>query len=787
MLRFFTSDIRRNLIKILCLTVGFAVGFLLVAKVYFEKTYDSFFPDSDRIYYVSECFTINGEYEEYSATPGGIVPGLLAYVPQIETATRYTSLIGEGNIALDDERTFAIEGINMADTCFFDVFSTPILVGDPHQALAVTDQVFIPRSLAEKIGGDPVGLRICVPEFSRDYKVTIAGIYEDFPLNSTIPNRIYLSLSSIGNFTYDGTRNWVGNDRYISFAKIARGTSPDDMKPYIETMLRENVDSETLDVFHFNINVSTPLVGSYTSRDGVRIMMWTLSLLAVIMILSASLNYLLIVIGQMGRRSKEMAIRKCYGTSNIRLFARVLCESAFYLIVSLLLAVLLIFCCSDLCTAILGYTPVQLLSVGHIWVIEVAICLVILVITGIIPAWIYCRTPVAAAFRRSPVNRRGWKLALLSIQFFASGLLLCLLVLIGRQYRLITDVNMGFEYENIGRVNLSGVPYNVRSTIADELRRLGCVDGVSSSDHDYFFNGSGNNVWVDGRWEDHVNVTDLYYANADILDVMGMKLTQGQTFLENADSVTHQVIVEERFADVLAKLGVDTTDNIVGQHFYITGHDGPAEVTICGVIGNMRRGGFESDAIDKRAAVFFPASSVRDNLYVRFNHLTSAALAEAQTVIDGIGYTDPLYITPYRERMNILTEPVRRFGTSVMIVGVAILVIAMVGLVGYTSDEVIRRAKEIAIRKVTGTTTGQIVRIFCKDILIVALPSLAAGAAVAMIVGRKWISQYSDQVSLSPVYMLACVLVILILLLCVVAANSLSIARSNPVVYLRNE
>lgn len=251
--------------------------------------------------------------------------------------------------------------------------------------------------------------------------------------------------------------------------------------------------------------------------------------------------------------------------------------------------------------------------------------------------------------------------------------------------------------------------------------------------------------------------------------------------------MTHQVIVEERFADVLAKLGVDTTDNIVGQHFYITGHDGPAEVTICGVIGNMRRGGFESDAIDKRAAVFFPASSVRDNLYVRFNHLTSAALAEAQTVIDGIGYTDPLYITPYRERMNILTEPVRRFGTSVMIVGVAILVIAMVGLVGYTSDEVIRRAKEIAIRKVTGTTTGQIVRIFCKDILIVALPSLAAGAAVAMIVGRKWISQYSDQVSLSPVYMLVCVLVILILLLCVVAANSLSIARSNPVVYLRNE
>ena len=74
MLRFFTSDLRRNITKIICLTIGLAIGFLLVAKIYFEDTYDTFFPDADRIYYVAESVTQNEEYKEYYQTPGATAP-----------------------------------------------------------------------------------------------------------------------------------------------------------------------------------------------------------------------------------------------------------------------------------------------------------------------------------------------------------------------------------------------------------------------------------------------------------------------------------------------------------------------------------------------------------------------------------------------------------------------------------------------------------------------------------------------------------------------------------------
>ena len=106
---------------------------------------------------------------------------------------------------------------------------------------------------------------------------------------------------------------------------------------------------------------------------------------------------------------------------------------------------------------------------------------------------------------------------------------------------------------------------------------------------------------------------------------------------------------------------------------------------------------------------------------------------------------------------------------------------------GFTADEVQRRAREIAIRKVTGTSASKIVGLFCRDAAIVAVPSLMAGAAVAIIIGRQWLSQFTDQVSLSPLSMVLCVIVLLLIVIAVVIINSYKVARSNPVDHLRCE
>ncbi len=788
-MRFFTSDIRRNITKIVCLTVGLAMGFILIAKVYFEQTYDTFFPDSDRIYRITESFVQNGEYKEYLFTPGAFAPGLKRYAPQVAAATRYTGFLHENDVRTDDGRSFTAEGVELADSCFFDVFQARIIAGDPHEALAVKDVCMIPRSLADKIGGNVVGQRLCALAFSEDYKVTIGGVYEDFPVNSTLPNAIYLSLSSIGNFAHDGRDNWMGNDRYSSCVRLVEGVSAEDLKPTLLKLIEDHVDKEAIEMFTFRMGLR-PLVGLHTSTDMVRTMIWMLSLLAVILLMSAGLNYLLIVIGQMGHRSKEMAVRKCYGTGNSRIFGRVMAESVFFLLVAMGLAVLLVFCFSDLCRDLLGYTPQVLFSTGKVWLVEGAVCIGLLLITGAVPAWMYCRTPVASAFRSNVRSRRGWKLVLLAVQFFASGLLMCLLVLVGRQYYMMSRLDMGFEYENVGYVSLDGMPRESRSALVSELQRLGCVEGVASTYHNFVEKASGNNVWIDDRIEDQINVADFYNVNPDIFDVMGMEFVQGGTFDMTADSVGRQVVVEERFIDVMKKLtGIDD-DNLIGRTFKITEHvgiEGTQDFIVCGVVRNMRRGGFDEESADVRSAVIFPSRNISANLFVRFNMLTPETLHQAQEVIARVYPTRELYITPYRMQVEQLTAEVRRFGMSVIISGIAIVVIAMIGLVGYTADEVQRRAKEIAIRKVTGTPASKIVRMLCVDILKVALPSLVAGGAVAVSVGRRWLSQYTEQVPLSPMSMVLCIVVLLMLIISVVALNSLNVARSNPIDHLRSE
>lgn len=789
MLRFFTSDLRRNLIKILCLTVGMSVGFLLVAKIYFEQTYDSFFPDIDRLYHITESVVENGEYKEYPWLPGGTAPELQRNIPGIEIATRTTNLDDYTSIKLEDERVFYVEGIELADTCFFDVLRTPIIEGNPHEVLAIEDHVMIPRSLAEKIGGDVIGLKFTNVSWGDEYKATIGGVYEDYPLNSTIENNLYLGMPTIGKFTWDGTENLLGNDRYKGYALLSKDARPDDLHTLILDHLKKKIPEEAFTISDYKVWLR-PMEGAYSSKDGVKTMSWMLGMLAVVMLMCAGLNYLLIVIGQLTARGKEMAIRKCYGTDRSHLFTRVMGESMFFLMISLSLAILLAFCFSGLCKELLGYTPQQLFSTGRVWLVEGSVCIALLVITGIIPSVIYSRTPVVHAFRPATHGRKAWKLALLAIQFFATGLIMCLLVLVGRQYKMVGNLKMGFEYENIGIFMRNGLSKSTINTIIKELRNLPFVEGVATTNRDISWGASGNMVWVEGQYENQVNVADMEYFNPEIFDVMGIKFIQGGNFHAETDSIVEEVIVEERFIELLQKYFGETDSDIVGKRFYISGHSGEGpdrERTIVGVIENIRRGGLEYERVDPRAGVIFPIHGPQEIVYVRFTEITPENLKEAQKVIDSINNKNEIYITPYKTRIDANRAPIRKFGTSVMVVGIVIILIALIGLVGYVADEVNRRAKEIAIRKVNGTTAAKIVRLFCIDILKVALPSLILGGAVAMIVGQRWLAQFTDRVSLSPISMIASLILILLLINGVVIAKSLHVARSNPVDHLRSE
>lgn len=773
---------KKTVIKIICLGLGLAMGLLLIAKVYFEQTYDCFYPDADRIYKVKESFVMNGEYDEYQNTAGAIGPGVKEYTPQVEAATRYTYLEGETTVETDDKRKYSVDAICLADSCLFDVLPREIIAGDYKQVLAVTDQCMIPRSLAEKIGGNVIGMRLSIPERSEDAFCVVGGVYEDFPLNSTVPSAIFLSLKTIGKYMQDGTQNWIGNDRYSTFVRLAKGADAKMTTKYLDKMVREHVDKESLDMCNYKIKV-VPLKDEHLSDQSAKTMIWIQTLLAAMLLLCAALNYLLIVFGQIVGRSKEMAIRKCYGTSPRGIIGMVLREGTVHLLLSLAVAGVLLYAFQGEVETLLGVSVTGLLfNQGVMWLLA-AVCLFILLITGVLPGWIYARIPVSTVFRKYNESRRVWKRSLLAVQFVAAGFLFCLLILTGRQYSLMVNDNPGYDCNNLLHVSLSGIPHEERTKAVTELKRLSCVKDVTSAYQGLLEWCSGDNVWEEGKEDKQFNIADMYGCNPNFFSVLGIPVIQGTTFFEHADSTDNQVMVDEVFVSEMKK-HFDWNDDVIGRSVIITGHD-KSLFTICGVFRHIRLGNICNE--DPRGAAIFYTPYIMSNMYIRVSEASAETIAEVQKVIDKLFPTRDITVYNIKTELAGMYDTQRNFRDSVMIAGIVTIVIAFIGLVGYTADEVNRRRKEIAIRKVNGARVNEIVMLFIKDMLMISVPSLIVGGVAATIVGRKWLTQFSEQVSLAPWLSVACIAAIVAVLVAVVILNCRRIAMSNPVDYLKNE
>ena len=174
---------RHDGMKIISLGVGLAVALVLVAKMYFEQSFDKFYPDTDRIYRLAENFTQRGSDEvSFSQVPGAVAPAMQAEVPGVEVATRLTYLEqGNTTFTTQEKLRYTADNILFADTNLFSVFPRPVLMGDARQILATPFQAMVSRSLAEKMGGvDKVdGMKIRSDK-NAEFEVVIAGVFETF-------------------------------------------------------------------------------------------------------------------------------------------------------------------------------------------------------------------------------------------------------------------------------------------------------------------------------------------------------------------------------------------------------------------------------------------------------------------------------------------------------------------------------------------------------------------------------------------------------------------------------
>ena len=779
------SDI---LIKVLSLGIGLAVGIVLIAKVFFELSYDSFYKDIDRVYTIRTWYSQHGDEHDYGQVSGAVSVGFMEEVPGVEAGTR-TTFVFNGDTYLDENGNKLKATLVCADTCFFKVFDRPILAGDPVKVLGKWGSVMVSRSFAEKILrsaqddiSSVIGKQIANADMD-GLKLSIEGVFEDFPKNGSLDYDILLSMETYGK---QSTDNWLGNDRYKGYVKLMPGVDPNTLTDAIRKMQEAHQPLEQIEAQGTSLKYFLkPFSKMHTSAPEVRQQVILLSIVAALLILISLLNYILIVISSMVKRSKELGVRKCYGAEGKHIYGMLSKEASIHILLSLSLAAVIIFAGRGIVENLLG-VPFTTLLVPQSIVAIVAVILFVLIISIVVPAELYQRIPVYAALKNYTENSRNWKLGLLGVQVLINVFLVVMMLIIGRQYQKVSNADTGYDYKNLYYFDMFDGDRQALVRAAETLRGLPEVTGVAASYNLPFQGSNGDNVYLPDDDRSLFNIADQYECSGDFYDLMGIQFVEGR-----APRDSSEIVVDEKFVTKMAEFA-DWSDGAVGKLVFITGHDrsgdtGRRYFTISGIykpylIGNLT-------GVDNRPSALFygEIGSMTSWMPHILFKVRPEALENVRGALNEALPDKEIIIVSYAEEMRAAYADSKKMRNTMALGAVFSLLIALLGLIGFIKDESLRRSKEMAVRKINGATTRDILSVFAKDIMKLSAVMAVIACVAAYFVAHKWLEQFAEKVSPNPLYFIGGAVLVLLIVLGVVVLNCLRIARANPVESLKNE
>ena len=780
------NKISDNIIKILSLGIGLAIGIVLIAKVCFELSYDCFYKDVDRIYLIDTHYEQQGEKQDFAQTSGAVAPGFKAEVPGVEEATRYTFHYS-GNRYLDEENNILTGSLVLADSCFFKVFDRPILAGDPAKVLEKPLYAMVSESFAKKLGGvsECIGKSIANEDDPKT-KLIIEGVFEDFPANGNFHFDIIGSLEALPAYTTD---NWNGNDRYFGFVKLQKGVDYQSLGDAIRKMQEahqplEEYEQNGVKLWYY----LEPFNKVHTSQSYVHSMVVLLTITAALLIIISLLNYILIVISSMVRRAKEIGVRKCYGADSFDIHWLLAREAFVHLILSLVLAAGIIFASKGLIINLLDVPFETLLIPRSIWVISLVLVFVLLV-SVFVPAQLFMRIPVSVAFRNYTENSRRWKIGLLGVQVFINVFIVVMLIVVALQYQKMNNHNPGYDYKNLYYMSFYNGNKGTEKVVVETLMRFSEVKGVEASNALPIRGFSGDNVYLPGDDRELFNVADGYEVTPGYFDLLGIEFIAGR---KPAD--ISEMVVSESFVKKMKEFA-DWSDGAVGKVVNITGHEDAERVmeqkgfTISGVYRDIQIGNLVY--LDARPSVLF-YGDFEDDSYMPFlifktnGKLDEAAMQKITSAVSEALHGKEVHIISWADKMRSAYDDSLKMRNTVLIGSVFALMIAIIGLIGFVRDESNRRSKEMAIRKIHGATAADVIKTFAWDVLKLSLVLSVASCIFTYFVAHKWLEQFAERIGLSPLYFLIGALFVLLIVTLVVVLSSNRVARMNPVKSLKN-
>ncbi|MEY8723228.1 ABC transporter permease [Bacteroides stercorirosoris] len=752
-----------NIIKVVSLGLGLTMSILLFARVAFEQSYDTCYKDYDNLYQIFSIFTANGEqFQPQKQNCGPVAGAILENFPQeVEAATSVAYFLGaplyNGTVRFD-ARTL------LADSLFFRTMGIEVLSGNPEKELMQQDVIFLSARLARKIFGDedPIGK---VLNYDKEMQFTVKGTYVDLPDNATMRPEGVVSMPTGWNRGWSNY-SWRGGDSYYEYIRFRPGADKGVVNARLDALIQKYRPEEDKKAYGYTAFVK-PIRDVYRNEDQVKRMDFIMSILALAILFIAALNYVLISISSLTYRAKAVGVHKCSGASGGTVFSMFLLETGIIIVLALMLMGLILLNFQEFIEDTTAAKLSVLFAPDRIWVPS-AVVLALFIVGGVLPGRLFARIPVSQVFRRYTEGKKGWKRPLLFVQFAGVAFICGLMYVVMAQYNYVKDKDMGYDPHCVASANAYFGKDEESESALHFFRGLPYIEEVSCAISSPVRSYSGS--MVEGEGGQTLFSTRTSRAPEDYFKMMGMTLKEGRPA-----RATDEIVVNEAFAERMrwGNKALNHPLRMEGKNYKVVG-----------VLKDFHIGSFYEP---QDVIIFGYTRTFGNTVHVRLKEPFTENLRRLNKDVAEVYPGKTIDFEGMEQQILREYNPVRVFSNATILAAVTMFFIMLMGLIGYTTDEVRRRSKEIAIRKVNGAESIGILELLSKDILYVAGPAVIIGTLASWYVNGMWMEQFAAQVPLSWIVYVLIALAILIIIVACVIWKSWKIANENPVNSIKSE
>jgi putative ABC transport system permease protein len=785
-----------SFINIIGLAIGMACVILILMFIRDELSYDRFHEKADRIYRVVDSFDVSGGIDrDFALTSAPFAPNLKQDFAEVEDAVR---LLTRRHMVTYEDKKYYEDYLFYADASVFNIFTFPLIAGNPKSALAAPNTIVISESTALKYFGKREPLNKTLNINDQDYVVT--GIMKNMPKNSHFYAQIFASMKTHEEdpeLQEQFFRSWARHEFY-TYLLLHEDYSPEDLQAklpafiekyaakQIEAILGGSISSRLQPLK--NIHLHSHLQMEISPNGDIKYVA-IFSVIALFILLIACVNFINLATARSVNRSKEVGLRKVVGASRYQLIKQFLGESLFFTLFALFLALILIALALPLFNSLTGKEIAinylsNIILLGSIGLLLVFVGLV----SGSYPAFFVSRYQPANVLKKT-VNIRSGKSylrkGLVIFQFTLSIILFIATAVVLDQLDFLRNRKLGFNKDHVVVVPIrsNSIRKNAEAIKAELMQNPNIVSGTITIGVPGGI-VAGDAIKLVAEEGKKTLTLRMIYTDHDYVETMGMEIVEGRDFSKEmtTDASEAFLINEAAVRELQLEHPLETQLEWGGEDYDYGIHK---KGRVIGVVKDFQ---FKSlrDAIDPLIIHVWSENTFVFALRIRPDDIPGT-LAFIESKWRDLDPAHPFEYSFMDETFDRIYRSEEKLSKIFSVFSMLAIFIAALGLFGLTLFMVEQRTKEIGVRKVLGASVGSIFTLLSKEFTILVLLANIFAWPTAYFFMHKWLENFAYRVNIGFWIFILAAAVAFVIALFTISFQALKAALANPIESLRYE